>query len=277
MKINLLFPFDSLLLAALFLQSCAPKYGPAYLGSNNAYIAKPAYKGEKANVVGLSGRVNKGVVYYDGEKNNTFEFSGHVSLMRKHFYYSACLFGYWGKYQVDTAAGSVVRLTPFQVKGNGFRHEIGGRIPLDESFDMLLGIGLQTFRERGEFAALTKDELGEVVTKIALFPFLGPDIIDKELKGGGGGFDLNMDIRYAPSANKFVGMRYSWGFSKGKGATSPLRVHQVTLHGTVNHFTLYGQIGFSEYRQRLYDVQGNLFNAGLAYTIPFGRKSTPRT
>ena len=43
----------------LFLSACGPKYGPAYLGSNNAYMAKPAYKGTRVNTVSVNGRYNR--------------------------------------------------------------------------------------------------------------------------------------------------------------------------------------------------------------------------
>ncbi len=262
-----------LLMAAFLLAGCGPKYGPAFLGSNNAYMVKPAYHGARANAVSLNARTNSGAIYYEGEKNHTYEFSGHVSLMRRNFYYSGGLFGYFGRYQIDTTAGDAVHLTPYQVNGFGARHEVGARIPLDKDWDLLMGVGLQTFNESGKFADLTRDQAQEVVTKIFLFPFVGPDVLDEKLKSGGAGYDVNFDIRYTPSAKDYtLGMRYSWSASQGKGFTDFIRVHQLTLHGSYKRFSAYGQIGFAGYRENLYDLHGNLFHAGLSYSIPFGRK-----
>ncbi|MBK8194610.1 MAG: hypothetical protein IPK76_15850 [Lewinellaceae bacterium] len=264
----------AMLLVALLMQSCAPKYGPAYLGSNNAYMAKPVYKGAKANAVSISGRTGRGVIYYDNEKNNSSEFAAHVSFMRKHFYYSGGFFGYWGKYQVDTIPGNEASgLVPFKYHGFGARHEIGTRIPVEENFEILLGLAFQTFNERGEFSSLTKDEAAEVITKVALFPFFGPDILDSDYKGSGGsGFGINMDFRYAPSQNRYFGLRYGWDRSKGEGFSPSLGMHQITLHGTINNFTAYGQIGFGSFQNSTFDIGKPLLSAGLTYAIPFGRK-----
>lgn len=262
------------LLAALCLPGCGPKYGPAYLGSNNAYMAKPVYKGEKANAIGLSGRTGRGVIYYDNEKNNSYEFAAHISFMRKYFYYSGGLFGYWGKYQIDTIPGNeTAGLIPFKYHGFGVRHEIGTRIPVEDNFEILLGLAFQTFNERGEFSSLTKDEATQVITKVALFPFFGPDIFDADYKGSGGsGFGINMDFRYAPSQNRHFGLRYGWDRSRGEGFSPSLGMHQFTLHGTINNFTAYGQIGIGSYKNSPFDTGKPLLSAGLAYAIPFGRK-----
>lgn len=273
MKNNPLYLLGSLFLAAFGLASCSRSYGPAYLGSNNAYLAKPAYKGHRTNTFCLGGRVNKGVVYYEGEKNNTYELSGHIALMRRHFYYSGGLFGYWGQYRMDADPGDAVELAPYQVRGFGFRHEIGGRIPMDDKFDLLLGFGMQSFNESGEFSDLTADEADEIATRIALFPFLGPDALDKKIKNGGAGVDFNLDVRYAPPAkNYLVGLRYSPSLAQGKGLTNRMNVHQLTLHGALGRFTAYGQVGFGQYRKNAYQVEGSLFHVGLAYSILFGRR-----
>lgn len=261
----------------LLLTACGPKYGPAYLGSNNAYLVKPAYKGVRTNSVSVAGRYNRGAVYYDGERNNSGEISAHVSLMRRGFYYSGGLFGYFGRYQVDTLAGDGVSLTPYQVKGFGVRHEIGARIELDQDWDCLLGIGLQTFSERGKFTALTRDEAGEVINKVFLFPFLGPDVLDDDFKGSGGsGYSANFDVRYAPLESRYMaGLRYSYGLSVGNGITNYMSTHQLTLHGSYRRLSGYCQFAFAGYRENVYDLQGGLFHAGLAYSIPFGRKRAP--
>jgi hypothetical protein len=243
-------------------------------------MAKPAWHGKGSSTVCFTGRANKGIVYYDGEKNNSYELSGHFSLMRKYFYYSGGLFGYWGKYQVDTMPGNGVSLIPYRVSGFGQRHDIGGRIPFDDHFDMLLGISLSFFSESGKFAALTKDEASEVVTKIALFPFVGPDIIDSDYsnKTGGMGTGLNMDIRYSLAENRQFGLRYSLDSSKGEGLlTNPVQVHQITLHGTVNHITAYGQIGFGSYSESNFTVQEPLMSLGVAYSIPLGKRDATQS
>lgn len=261
----------------LFLSACGPKYGPAYLGSNNAYMAKPAYKGTRVNTVSVNGRYNRGAVYYDGERNNTGELSAHVTLLRHGFYYSGGLFGYFGRYQVDTLPGEGVILTPYRVKGSGVRHELGARIEFSPDWDMLMGVGLQTFSERGKFTELTRDEAGEVINKVFLFPFLGPDVLDKDFKSGGLGYSANFDARYAPPAEDFMlGMRYSYCLSVGNGLTNYLRTHQFTLHGSYRRFSGYCQFGFGAYRENIYNLEGGLFHAGLAYSIPFGRKRLAR-
>lgn len=253
MKNKLLFPFSGLLLVGLALQSCINPYGPAYLGSSNAYQAKPAFRGQRANTFCLNGRANKGVVYHAGEKNNSYEFSGHVSFMRRYFYYSGGLFGYWGQYWIDAAPGSPVGPAPYKVRGFGTRHEIGGRIPLHD-FDLLLGLGLQNFKESGEFIARTADES----------------------ENSGIASDFNLDFRYAPLAKNYaLGLRFSNGTAHTGLFDNQMSLHQLTLHGTLGRVTAYGQIGFGHYPKSAYQIQGSLFHAGLSYALPFGRRKTP--
>ncbi|MCB0527415.1 MAG: hypothetical protein KDC61_00070 [Saprospiraceae bacterium] len=272
MKTNLICRPIYLFFSVIVLYSCSPQYGPAYLGSNNGYMAKPVYRGEKINSVAFSGRINKGIVYYDGEKNRSYEFSGHFSLMRKYFYYSGGIFGFWGTYQVDTASTSAVSLLPYSLHGFGHRHDIGARIPLDDRLEMLIGLGFQVFRERGEFSSLTENEVEEVITKIAFFPFVGPDILDDDFDGsGGGGYDFQFDFRYTPDDRSCIGLKYCWNVSKGEGFSYPLRTHQLSLHGSFNNFTLYGQVGFGKYSGSPFSNGRNLFSAGLTYAIPFGK------
>lgn len=257
----------------LLLAACGPKYGPAYLGSNNAYMVKPAYKGTRVNTVSINGRYNRGAVYYDGERNNTGEISAHVTFLRRGFYYSGGLFGYFGRYQVDTLGGEGVSLTPYRVNGFGARHELGARIELSRDWDFLMGVGLQSFSERGKFTELSRDEAGEVINKVFLFPFLGPDVLDDEFKSGAFGYNANFNVRYAPLESDYLlGLRYCYDLSVGNGLTNFMRTHQLTLHGSYRRFSGYCQFGFGSYRENIYDLQDGLFHAGLAYSIPFGRK-----
>jgi hypothetical protein len=261
----------------LLLAACGPQYGPAYLGSNNAYMVKPAYKGTRVNTVTLNGRYNRGAVYYDGERNNTGEISAHVTFLRRGFYYSGGLFGYFGQYQVDTLGGDGVSLTPYRVNGFGGRHELGARIELSRDWDFLMGVGLQTFSERGKFTELSRDKVGEVISKATLFLFFGPDVLDIEFKSVGFGYNANFNVRYAPLESDYLlGLRYCYDLSVAGNSgvfitNNFLRTHQLTLHGSYRRFSGYCQFGFGRYRY-IYDLQDGLFHAGLAYSIPLGRK-----
>lgn len=251
MKTNLLFLPVGLVLAAIFLQSCA-SHGPAFSGNTGSYMAKPVYDDSPAGAIYFSGRYNNGYVYYDSEKNNAFELASHVSFIRRHFYFSGGLFTYFGTYKADTS-GTATRLRSYSFNGFGTRLELGTRIPINDKFELLPGFGTEFFGEGGEYTELTED----VESIFGEAAFLGID---------GVGAGLHLDFRYVPSAARCFGLRYSYeAVSDNEGRTEDLSFQRLTLHAALDRVTAFGQIGFANSGRQT-------FSLGLTYAIPFSQK-----
>ena len=147
-----------------FMLPACRTHGPAFSANADPYMAKPAYRGENEGAFYLSARINQGYEYYEGERNTGAELSGHVSYMSRHFYASGGLFGYWGKYDVNGAVSPVTGGGNQPFNGGGIRAELGGRIPLESNFDVLLGVNGEFFAEGGKYAENSSDALADVFT-----------------------------------------------------------------------------------------------------------------
>lgn len=256
MKIQHLFQFFSLIaLLLLSLPSCRT-HGPAFSANADPYMAKPAYRGENEGAFYLSGRINEGYEYYPNERNKGAEVSGHVAFMMKHFYVCGGFFGYWGKYDVNATVSPVTGGGNQSFNGGGVRGEMGGRIPLESNFDLLLGINGEIFREGGEFAQNSSDAFSNIFT-------LGLTRTHLNIAPA-------LDLRYASPRNWDIGMRYTLdsyiSFADVFEANQKdSYLHRLTLHTTIDRVTAYGQIGFTPDQQRVMSL-------GLAYGIPFKKK-----
>ncbi len=251
--------FCSLLAAALlFFQSCAT-HGPAYLGNAGTYLAKPVYHDKPAGALYFSGSVNKGHVYYKNECNRSFELSSHVMQMWKHFYLGGGLFGYGGKYEVkngSTAHGM------YGFNGFGMRLELGGRIPLDERSELLLGFSEGFFGQGGDLETATNQDF--------------EDIFSETFSLGIDGYHagLHAEFRYVPSAKTCFGLRYAYEGAAGGEISSPPAgfqhlesIHRLSLSATFDRVTAFGQLGFTNNSQQM-------INVGLSYGIPFRKNRT---
>lgn len=263
MKTNPSFPLYPILFAIIFAQGCA-SHGPAYLGNAGAYMAKPTYEGKTAGALYFSGSVNKGHVYYEGEKNSSFELASHVSFMWKHFYLSGGLFGYGGSYK--TKAGSTPPTLPkssYGFNGFGMRLELGGRIPLNEKTDLLLGVSEAFFGQSGALEEASGETFEDLFTDVFT---LGTD-------GVTGG--LNAEIRFSPAAKRSLGFRYSYESVTGNISDPPVGylylsdIHRLSIHATIDRVTAFGQLGFTNTNQKVYNI-------GLSVAIPFWQKTRER-
>lgn len=245
-----------LLALGLFSLVSCKTHGPAFSANANPYMTKPVYQGENVGAVYLSGRMNRGYEYYTGEENKGGEAALHVAYAMEYFYICAGFFGYWGKYNVNPAVNPVSGGGEQGFNGGGFRGEIGGRLPLEHNFDVLIGISGEMFREGGPYAKNNEEVFADIFTfglarnHLNLAPAL--------------------DLRYSPYKSANIGMRYSLDsyFSVGdifEDNQTNSYLHRLTLHGTVNPVTLYGQIGFTADQQRVYSL-------GMSYCIPFKKK-----
>ncbi len=249
-----------LLGAVLLLQACA-SHGPAYLGNANTYMAKPTYEGKTAGAVYFSGSVNKGHVYYAGEKNTSFELASHVSFMWRHFYLSGGLFGYGGSYK--TKVGSTPPTLPkssYGFNGFGMRLELGGRVPLNEKTDLLLGVSESFFGQSGALEEAGSDAFENLFTDVFT---LGTDGVTA---------GLNAEIRFSPAAKRSLGFRYSYESVTGNISEPPVgyqhlsNIHRLSLHATIDRVTAFGQLGFTNTGQQMYNV-------GLSVAVPFWQKN----
>lgn len=252
MKIQPTFLSFSRLAAAVVLFSACRTHGPAFSATTDPYMAKPAYRGEDEGAFYLSARLNRGYEYYVDENNQSTELAGHVSYMYEHFYFSGGFFGYWGKYKVNGAVSPVTGAGVQDFNGGGFRLEMGGRLPLEDNFDVLLGVHGEMFAEGGEFAKNSRDAFSDVITLglSRLYINLAPAF----------------DLRFAPAGKWDIGMRYSLdayiSFSDLINNDKRSYLHRLTLHTTIDRVTAYGQIGFTPDEQRV-------FSLGMTYGIPF--------
>lgn len=258
MKNNILHLPSSLFLSILFLSGCASR-GPAFLGNTGGYMVKPAYNGQRAGAFYFSGRYNQGYIYYEGEKNRSFDLSGYTSLMWKHFYLSGGLYGYGGKYQLDTDSTDRISLKSLGYDGIGARFDIGGRVPLEENLDLLFGISHEFFAQRGKFEDETQSDAEEIFGDVFTF---GLDGIS---------FAYNIEARFQPSEKNILGLRYTWdsvvGDEEGEIPIGYMKLdyaHRLSLHATFDRVTAFGQIGFTDTGQQIYGV-------GLCYAFPFWR------
>lgn len=255
MKIQSIFLFSSLLAVVFFLSNCRT-HGPAFSANTDPYMAKPAYRGENEGAFYLSGRINQGYEYYEGERNTGAELSGHVSFMAKYFYAAGGFFGYWGKYDVNPVVSPVTGGGNQPFNGGGVRAELGGRIPLESNFDVLLGINGEMFREGGKFAENSSEAWADIIT-------LGFTRVHIN-------FAPALDLRFAPPGKWDLGLRYSYDQYVSLADLYESEIgnsyfHRLTLHTTFDQVTAYGQIGFTPDDQRV-------FSLGLAYGIPFKKK-----
>jgi hypothetical protein len=256
MKIQHIALYFSLLMVAFAILPSCRTHGPAFSANADPYMAKPAYRGENDAAFYLSARFNKGYEYYEEEQNTGGEVSGHVSFMSKHFYASGGFFGYWGKYDVNGAVSPVTGGGNQPFNGGGIRGEMGGRIPLEGNFDVLLGINGEFFREGGKYAENSSDALADFFT-------LGLNRSHINMAPA-------MDLRFAPPGKWDIGMRYTLdsyiSFSDlFESEQDNSYLHRLTLHTTIDRVTAYGQLGFTPDNQRV-------FSLGLAIGIPFNKK-----
>jgi hypothetical protein len=172
--------------------------------------------------------------------------------MSKHFYLSGGLFGYWGKYKVNPAVNPVTGGGWQSFNGGGFRSELGVRIPLEQKFDVLLGVNTEIFREGGKYA----ENSSELFTDIFTF---GLSRVHANIAPA-------IDLRFTPQGKWSGGLRYS--FDTYFTATDLYEnnansyLNRVTLHATYDRFTAFGQLGFTGDHQQVSSV-------GLTYAIPF--------
>ena len=256
MKIQHISLFFSLLaIVFLSLPSCRT-HGPAFSANADPYMAKPAYRGENEGAFYLSGRINQGYEYYEGEKNRGAELSGHVAYMAQYFYASGGFFGYWGNYDVNAAVSPVTGGGNQSFNGGGVRGEMGGRIPLESNFDVLLGINGELFGEGGKYAENSSDAFADIFS-------LGLTRMHINIAPA-------FDLRFAPPCKWDIGMRYTLDSYLSftdlyESDQDKSYLHRLTLHTTMDRVTAYGQIGFTPDEQRV-------FSFGLAYGIPFKKK-----
>jgi len=256
MKIQHISLFFSLLAVAIFSLPSCRTHGPAFSANANPYMAKPVYRGENEGAFYLSGRINHGYEYYEGERNVGAELSGHVAYAAEYLYIVGGFFGYWGKYDVNGAVSPVTGGGKQSFNGGGVRAELGGRIPLESNFDVLLGISGEMFGEGGEYAENSSDALADIFT-------LGLTRVHLNIAPA-------IDLRLAPSAKWDIGLRYSLDSYISftdlyETDQNDSYLHRLTLHATVDRVTAYGQMGFTPDNQRV-------FSLGLAYGIPFKKK-----
>jgi len=247
--------FSILAIALLSLLSCRT-HGPAFSANADPYMAKPAYRGENEGAFYLSGRINQGYEYYEGEQNTGAELSGHVSFMAKHIYVCGGFFGYWGKYDVNAAVSPITGGGKQSFNGGGVRGELGGRIPLESNFDLLLGINGEMFREGGKYADNSSEALADFFT-------LGLSRTHLNIAPA-------LDLRCAPPGKWDIGLRYTLDSYISvsdvfESEQDNSYLHRLTLHTTIDRVTAYGQIGFTPDEQRV-------FSLGMAYGIPFKKK-----
>lgn len=258
MKNSLFYLPGSILLAALFLSGCA-SHGPAFLGNTGTYMAKPIYNGERAGGFYFSGRFNQGHVYYEEEKNRSFDFSSHAAFMWKNFYLAGGFFGYGGKYQIDLDSTERLSLKPFAYNGFGGRFEIGGRVPLERNLDFLFGFSQEWFSQTGPFETQTESDWEEIFG----------DVFSFGLDGFSVGY--NAEVRLTPTPKNAFGLRYTWdSVFRGEndyplGFMNLTNTQRLTLHATLDRVTAFGQLGFTNTGQQLYSV-------GLTCGFPFWRK-----
>lgn len=256
MKINrLLLLSGSSLLIALFAGSCST-HGPAFLGNTAGYMAKPVYEGKRTGAFYMSGRVNKGYTYYAGEQNNSFDFSGHVSLLWKYYYLCGGSYLYGGKYHFNALANPALSTKTYGYNGIGWRFETGGRIPLESKIDMLLGISGEFFGQRGAYEDKVEsdfeDLFGDTFT-------LGID---------GLSFACHVETRFRPTDKTTIGLRYSLDMEAGGNAEAPEGymhleyANRLALALSYDRFTAFGQIGFADKGQKMYSL-------GVAFGFPF--------
>ena len=258
MKTNPVILLVTLFSAILFGSGCS-SHGPAYLANAGTYMAKPTYQGKYAGALYFSGSVNKGHVNYEGEKNSSFELSSHVSFMWKYFYLSTGLFGYGGSYKTKPGSTpSYLVKSSYGYKGAGFRLDLGARVPLDEKFELLLGLSETFFGQSGAFEEATQDEVGNIFG----------DALTLGIDGATGG--INTEIRFSPAPKRSFGLRYTWDTVAGEadnpgvGYISLDDIHRLSLHATFDRVTAFGQLGFTNSGQKV-------FNIGLSCAIPFGQ------
>ncbi|MFN0175367.1 MAG: hypothetical protein ACKVU0_12010 [Saprospiraceae bacterium] len=256
MKIQHISLFVSLLVIALLSLPSCRTHGPAFSANADPYMAKPAYRGENESAFYLSGRINQGYEYYEGEQNTGAELSGHVSFMSEHVYICGGFFGYWGKYGVNSAVNPITGGGKQSFNGGGVRGEMGGRIPLESNFDLLLGINGEMFREGGKYA----DNSSEVLADILTFGLSRTHL----------NIAPAVDLRCAPSGKWDIGLRYTLDSYISvsdifESEQDNSYLHRLTLHTTIDRVTAYGQIGFTPDEQRV-------FSLGMAYGIPFKKK-----
>ncbi len=249
--ISLLFYLVAL---SLFLTSACRTHGPAFSANADPYMAKPVYRGENSGAFYLSGRLNKGYEYYADEKNHSNELSAHLSFMSQYFYISGGFSGYWGKYKVNGAINPVTGDSRLPFNGGGGRIEMGGRIPLENNFDVLLGFSGELFSEGGKFTEYSRDSFEYFTLGLSRIHFnVAPA----------------MDLRYAPPGKWDFGMRYSLdsyiSFSDLVNNSRNSYLHRFTLHLTYNRVTAYGQIGLTPDNQQVLSL-------GMAYGIPFRKE-----
>lgn len=257
MKIQHISLYFSLLWVVLMVLPSCRTHGPAFSANADPYMAKPVYRGENEAAFYLSARFNKGYEYYEDEQNTGGDVSGHVSFMSKHFYVSGGFFGYWGNYDVNSAVNPISGGGKQPFNGLGVRGELGGRIPLANDFDVLLGINGEFFREGGKYAENSSDLLSDFFTfglsrsHINLAPA--------------------MDLRFAPPGKWDIGMRYTLDSYISfadlyDSEQNNSYLHRLTLHSTVDRVTAFGQLGFTPDNQRV-------FSLGLAVGIPFDKQA----
>lgn len=252
--ILLLMPF----VCTLLLVNCRT-HGPAFLANADPYMAKPVYHGENQGAFYVSGRYNQGYAYYEGERNRSGEFSAHGALAMEHFYVCGGFSGYWGNYDVNAAVSPVNGGGNQRFSGGGIRAEIGGRIPLANRFDVLVGANGEFFWEGGPYAENSSEALADVLT-------LGLTRTHLNLAPA-------LDLRFAPTRLWDIGLRYSLDayrtvsdlYESGQPRSF---LHRLTLHTTIDRFSIYGQAGFTPDGQKVYSL-----GAAVGFTFQKAEKS----
>lgn len=229
--------------------------GAAFSANSNAYMAKPIYQDQKTGAVYLSGRIIQGHNPDGIENNMGGEVSAHFSVIEKHYFLSAGGFGYWGKYNFVSVFGNR------NYVGGGMRAEMGGRIPFQSPFDLLLGLAGEIYREDEDFVRRSQN--------------LNSDFYTLGLSRTSMNVAPTLDVRFFPTHNFVVGMRYSLdtylSFANlvTAGIEEIRHVHRLTVHTFIHAATLYGQIGLTPSNQ-------NVYSLGMSYGIPLKKKPKPQ-
>lgn len=221
----------------------------AFSANTNAYMAKPIYQNQKAGAFYLSGRISQGDKPYGIETNNSGEVLAHFSGIKKHFFTAVGAFGYWGKYEYNASFSPTFNT---EYVGGGVRAEMGGRIPFNRTFDLLVGLSGEMYREYYAEDGRGRPNRDFYVWEPSYFN-IAP----------------TLDLRFFTTNNWLAGVRYSldnaFSLENLVNRVEIRYVNRFTVHALIRATTFYGQIGLSNSDRIVYSF-------GINYALPLKSK-----
>ncbi len=217
----------------LLLNSCSPTYGPATVGTDMPYMAKPWLDSTETAENYASLRVANGIRYLSDDRNYYTEASLHRSNVYQRFYLSYGIFGSLGSYNVKPGdywgdADRVEFAKKYQHANAGIRLSGGYRSRLGKNLDVETGLYLSRGFEFGEFKQFRADAIASgnaaslSISDNSTFSFL---------------WTFGLSARLGESV--FGGLHSGYGFSNEVGVAPIglwLQVNRVVVNGTL--FTL---------------------------------------